>query len=139
MAKKVKKEMKLQVEVGKANPATLGPALGQAGVNIGEFVNQFNEKTKGTSGKASVLLTVYDDRTFDMVLRTPPVTSLILKAAGIKSGSGKAGVKKAGKLTEAQIREIAETKLPDLNTEDVEQAMKTVAGSARSMGVEVGV
>jgi large subunit ribosomal protein L11 len=139
MAKKVTKQLKLQIEAGKANPAPpLGPALGQAGVNIGEFVNQFNDKTKEMMGdKVSVLLNVYEDRSFDFVLKTPPVTSLILKAAGVKSGSGKAGSKYAGKITKAQVKEIAEVKMPDLNAHDVEAAMKIVEGSARSAGIEV--
>jgi large subunit ribosomal protein L11 len=138
MAKLVK-QIKLQVPGGKANPAPpLGPVLGQAGVNIGEFVNQFNAQTQDQMGqKVSVLLNVYDDRTFDFIIKTPPVTSLILKAAGLKSGSGKTGTKKAGTITEAQCREIAEIKLPDLNAHDVEAAMKIVAGSCRSMGIEV--
>ncbi len=133
------KQLKLQIDAGKANPAPpLGPALGQAGVNIGEFVNQFNAATQDQMGsKVSVLLNVYDDRSFDFVLKTPPVTSLILKAAGLKSGSGKTGTKKAGSITEAQCREIAETKMPDLNAHDVEAAMKIVAGSCRSMGITV--
>lgn len=141
MAKKVTKQLKLQIEAGKANPAPpLGPALGQAGVNIGEFVNQFNDKTKEMMGdKVSVLLNVYEDRSFDFVLKTPPVTSLILKAAGVKSGSGKTGSKYAGKITKAQVKEIAETKMPDLNAHDVEAAMKIVEGSARSAGIEVVV
>lgn len=138
MAKLVK-QLKLQVEAGKANPAPpLGPALGQAGVNIGEFVNQFNAQTQNQMGsKVSVLVNVYDDRSFDFVIKTPPVASLILKAAGVKSGSGKPNSKKAGKITEAQLREIAEIKMPDLNAHDVEAAMKIVAGSCRSMGIEV--
>lgn len=139
MAKKITKQLKLQVEAGKANPAPpLGPALGQAGVNIGEFVNQFNEQTRDQMGdKLSVLLTVYDDRSFTFILKSPPTASLILKAAGLKSGSGKAGSKSAGKITKAQVREIAEIKMPDLNAHDVEAAMKIVEGSARSAGVEV--
>lgn len=138
MAKKLARKMKLQVPAGKANPAPpLGPALGQAGVNIGEFVNQFNEKTKEMTGTVSVVLSVFDDRSFDFILKTSPVSSLIKEAAGIKSGSQKPGIKKAGKITKAKIREIAEYKLPDLNAHDVEAAMLIVEGSARSMGVEV--
>lgn len=139
MSKKVTKQLKLQVEAGKANPAPpLGPALGQAGVNIGEFVNQFNEQTRDQMGsKVSVLLTVYEDRSFDFILKTPPASSMILKAAGVKSGSGKAGGKAVGKITKAQVREIAEVKLPDLNAHDIEAAMKIIEGSARSAGIEV--
>lgn len=138
MAKLIK-QLKLQIDAGKANPAPpLGPALGQAGVNIGEFVNQFNAQTQDQIGsKVSVLVNVYEDRSFDFVIKTPPAASLILKAAGVKSGSGKPNSKKAGKITEAQLREIAETKMPDLNAHDVEAAMKIIAGSCRSMGIEV--
>ena len=130
--------MKLQIPAGKAAPAPpLGPALGQAGVNIGEFVNQFNEKTREMQGTVSVVLSVYDDRSFDFILKTSPVSSLIKNAIGVKSGSQKPGIKKAGKITKAQVREIAEYKLPDLNAHDVEAGMKIVEGSARSMGIEV--
>lgn len=130
--------MKLQVPAGKAAPAPpLGPALGQAGVNIGEFVNQFNEKTREMDGMVSVVLSVYDDRSFDFILKTSPVSSLVKKAAGVQSGSQKPGIKKAGKITKAQVREIAEYKMPDLNAHDVEAAMKIVEGSARSMGIQV--
>jgi len=138
MAKKITKQLKLQIPAGKANPAPpLGPALGQAGVNISAFVQDFNAKTADMKGTVSILMTVYDDRSFEYVLKTPPTTSMILAAAGMDKGSGKPGAKKAGKITEAQLREIAETKLPDLNANDVEAAMKIVAGSARSMGVEI--
>lgn len=139
MAKKVQKTLKLQIRGGQANPAPpLGPALGQAGVNIGEFVNQFNDATKDQMGEVvSVVLNVYDDRSFDFVIKTPPTSSLIMKAAGIKGGSGKNKVKKAGSITEAQVREIAEIKLPDLNANDVEAAMNIVKGSCVSMGIEV--
>lgn len=130
--------MKLQVPAGKAVPAPpLGPALGQAGVNIGEFVNQFNEKTREMKGIVSVVLSVYDDRSFDFILKTAPASSMIKQAAGVASGSQKPGIKKAGKITKAQVREIAEYKLPDLNAHDVEAAMKIVEGSARSMGIDV--
>lgn len=138
MAKLVK-QLKLQIDAGKANPAPpLGPALGQAGVNIGEFVNQFNAATQDQMGsKVSVLLNVYDDRTFDFILKTPPVSSLILKAAGVKSGSGKPNSKKAGKITDAQLTEIAEIKMPDLNAHDIDAAKQIVAGSCRSMGIQI--
>lgn len=139
MAKKLQKKMKLQIRGGQANPAPpLGPALGQAGVNIGEFVNQFNDATKDQMGEmVSVVLNVYEDRSFDFALKTAPASSLILKAAGLKSGSGKNAVKKVGSITKDQVREIAEAKMPDLNAHDVEAAMKIIEGSARSMGVEV--
>jgi large subunit ribosomal protein L11 len=138
MAKLVK-QIKLQIEAGKANPAPpLGPALGQAGVNISEFVNQFNAATMDQMGsKLSVVIDVFDDRSFKFILKTPPVTGLILKAAGIKGGSGKPNAKKAGKITEAQLTEIAEIKMPDLNAHDIEAAKKIVAGSCRSMGVDI--
>jgi large subunit ribosomal protein L11 len=139
MAKKLQKQLKLQVPAGKATPAPpLGPALGQAGVNISQFVNDFNDATKDKMGEVcSVVLNVYDDRSFDFVIKTPPVTSLILKAAGLKSGSGKNRVKKVGKITKAQVQEIAEIKMPDLNAKDIEGAMRIVEGSCRSAGVEV--
>ncbi len=138
MAKLVK-QIKLQIEAGKANPAPpLGPALGQAGVNISEFVNQFNAATMDQMGnKLSVVIDVFDDRTFKFILKTPPVTGLILRAAGIKGGSAKPNAKKAGKITEAQLTEIAQIKMPDLNAHDIEAAKKIVAGSCRSMGIDV--
>jgi len=138
MAKLVKK-LKLQIDAGKANPAPpLGPALGQAGINISEFVNQFNAATQDQMGnKLSVVVNVYDDRSFDFILKTPPVAGLILKAAGLKSGSGKPNTKKAGKITDAQLAEIAEIKMPDLNAHDIDAAKKIVAGSCRSMGIEI--
>ena len=137
--KEVTKKIKLQIEGGKANAAPpLGPALGQAGVNIGEFVNQFNEKTREMMGDIiPVVISVYEDRSFSFVTKTPPASRLILKAIGQKKGSGKNLVKKAGSITKTQIKEIAETKMVDLNANDVEQAMKIIEGTARSMGVEV--
>ncbi len=139
MAKQVVKKIKLQVEAGKANPAPpLGPALGQAGVNIGEFVNQFNEKTKEMMGDViPVVISVYEDRSFDFVIKTSPASRLILKAIGQKKGSGKNLIKKAGTITKAQVKEIAETKMEDLNANDIEAGMKIIEGTARSMGVEV--
>src|SRR3989344_7097060 len=124
MAKVVKK-LKLQIPGGKATPAQpVGPALGQAGINIGEFVMKFNEATKASVGDIiPVEISVYEDRTFSFTLKTPPAASLLLKAAGVEKGSGKNAVSKAGKVSKAQIREIAEKKLPDLKTETVEQAM----------------
>ncbi len=139
MAKKVEKKIKVQVMAGKANPAPpLGPALGQAGVNIGEFVNQFNDKTKDMGGDLiPVEVSVYEDRSFSFVLKTPPASSLIIKAAGIKKGSGKNTTSKAGSVTKAQIREISEKKMVDLNAATFEAADKIIEGTARSMGVEV--
>jgi large subunit ribosomal protein L11 len=139
MAKKIVKKIKAEVPGGKATPAgTLGPALGQAGVNIGEFVNRFNEKTRELGGDIiPVVISVYEDRSFDFVLKTPPASRLILKALGQEKGSGTNTAKKVGKLTKAQVKEIAERKMPDLNAGSVEQAMKIIAGTARSMGVEV--
>ena len=139
MAKKITKKLKLQIPAGKATPAQpVGPALGQAGINIGEFVTKFNEATRPMMGDIiPVEITVYEDRSFSFVLKTPPASYLILKAAGVEKGSGKSLVSKAGKVTKAQVREIAEKKLPDLNTDNVEQAMKIIEGSARSLGIEV--
>ncbi len=135
----VKKILKLQIPAGQANPAPpIGPALGQAGINIGEFVTKFNEMTRPMMGDVvTVEITVFDDRTFKFILKTPPATGLIKKAAGIQKGSGKAGASKAGSITKAQVREIAEKKMPDLNAHDIEQAMKIIEGSARSMGVTI--
>ena len=139
MAKEVTKKIKLQIDAGKASAAPpLGPALGQAGVNIGEFVNQFNEKTREMMGNIiPVVISVYEDRSFDFIIKTSPASRLILKAIGEKKGSGKNLVKKAGTITKAQVKEIAETKMEDLNTNDIEAAMKIIEGTARSMGVEV--
>ena len=139
MAKKITKKLKLVIPAGKANPAPpVGPALGQAGVNIGEFVKQFNDATKNMMGDVvPVDISVYEDRTFTFVLKTPPASSLILKALGKEKGSGKNAVSKIGTLSKAQVKEIAEKKMPDLNANDIDAAMKIIAGSARSMGVEV--
>ncbi len=139
MAKKIVKKLKLQIPGGKATPAQpVGPALGQAGINIGEFVMKFNEATKASIGDIiPVEISVYEDRTFSFTLKTPPAASLLLKAAGVEKGSGKNSVSKAGKVSKAQVREIAEKKLPDLNTTSVDQAMKTIEGTARSMGIEI--
>ena len=124
---------------GKATPAPpLGPTLGQAGVNIGDFTKKFNDATKNMAGDLiPVVINVYEDRTYDFILKTPPASSLILKALKKEKGSGKPNLSKIGTLTKAQLKEIAEKKLPDLNANDVEAAMKVVAGTARSMGVEV--
>ncbi len=139
MAKKVTKKLKLVIAAGKANPAPpIGPALGQAGINIGEFVTKFNAATKDMMGDlVPVVVSVYEDRTFSFVTKTPPASSLIMKAIKIENGSGKPNTSKVGKITKAQLRAIAEKKLPDLNATDIDQAMKIIAGSARSMGVDV--
>ena len=139
MAKKLVKKLKLQIPAGKANPAPpVGPALGQAGVNIGEFVTKFNAATAPMSGDIiPVEISVFDDRSFTFVLKTPPASNLLLKALGIEKGSGKNAVSKVGTVTKAQLRTIAEKKMSDLNANDVEQAIKIIAGTARSMGIEV--
>ena len=139
MAKKVTGMIKLQVEAGKANPAPpIGPALGQHGVNIPGFCKEFNERTKNEIGMIiPVVITVYSDRSFSFITKTPPVPVLIKKALGIESGSGVPNKTKVGQLTQAQVREIAEKKMPDLNAGSVEAAMSMVKGTARSMGVTV--
>ena len=136
MAKKVTKKLKLVIQGGAATPAgKTGPALGQAGVNIGEFVKQFNDATKDMKGDVvPVEISVYEDRTFSFVVKTPPASSLILKAIGKEKGSGKNTVSKVGTLSRAQLKEIAEKKMKDLNANDIEAAMKIIAGSAPSMG-----
>ena len=137
--KKVAKKIKLQISAGKATPTPpVGPALGQAGVNIGEFITKFNAATASMIGDIiPVEISVYDNRTFDFVLKTPPASNLLVKAAGVEKGSGTNTKKKAGKVTKEQLREIAEKKMKDLTAASVEAAMKTVAGTARSMGIEI--
>jgi len=139
MAKKITKKIKLQIMAAKATPAPpLGPALGQAGINIGDFVTKFNAATSKMAGdKVGVQIVVYEDRSYDFVIKTPPVTGLILKAAGVEKGSGKNASTKVGKITRAQALEIAQKKMADLNAKDDEGAIAIVAGSARSMGIEV--
>ncbi|MBQ4061936.1 MAG: 50S ribosomal protein L11 [Christensenellaceae bacterium] len=139
MAKKVTGFIKLQIPAGKATPAPpVGPALGQHGVNIMEFVKQFNEKTAKQVGLViPVVITVYQDRSFTFITKTPPAAVLIKKACKIESGSGVPNKTKVASITKDQIREIAETKMPDLNAASVEAAMSMVAGTARSMGVTV--
>ena len=139
MVKKVERKLKLQIPAGKANPAPpVGPALGQVGVNIRDFVNRFNDATKDMGGDIiPVEISVYDDRSFDFVLKTSPASRMILKTIGKPKGSGKNVVSKAGEIPQKQLEEIAEAKLEDLNTNDVKQGAKIIAGTARSMGVEV--
>lgn len=139
MARKVMKVVKLQVPAAKASPAPpVGPALGQAGVNIMAFVKEFNERTAQQAGLIiPVEISVFEDRSFTFITKTPPAAILLLKAAGLESGSGEPNRKKVAKVSSAKIREIAETKMPDLNAANVEAAMKMVEGTARSMGIEV--
>ena len=139
MAKKVSKFVKLQVEAGKATPAPpVGPALGQAGVNIMAFVQEFNARTAKQQGLIiPVEITVYEDRSFTFITKTPPAAVLLKKAAGLEKASGEPNKNKVGKVTKQQVREIAETKMPDLNANDVEAAMLMVEGTARSMGITV--
>ncbi|MEK7479837.1 MAG: 50S ribosomal protein L11 [Patescibacteria group bacterium] len=137
MAKEVTKIIKLQIEAGKATPAPpVGTALGPAGVNIGEFVNQFNNQTKAMIGSiVPVLLTVYKDRSFTFIVKKPPASRLILKAMGLEKGSQKAQTK-VGKLTKQQLEAVATEKMEDLNANSMEQAKKIIAGTARSMGID---
>ena len=139
MAKKVLTLIKLQIPGGQANPAPpVGPALGQHGINIMEFVKAFNAQTSNDMGVTiPVVITVYEDRSFTFITKTPPAAKLILKAAGIEKGSGVPQKDKVATLSQAQVREIAETKMPDLNSVNIESAMVQVAGTARSMGVTV--
>lgn len=139
MAKKITKKLKLQIPAGKANPAPpVGTALGPAGVNIGDFVQKFNAATQQMIGNIiPVEISVYEDRTYDFILKTPPASDMLLKAVKKDKGSGKPNTSKIGTVTKQQIREIAEKKMPDLNASDIEQAMKIIAGTARSMGIDV--
>jgi large subunit ribosomal protein L11 len=139
MAKKIIKTLKLQATGGAATPAPpLGPTLGQAGINIGEFVTKFNAATQEMRGEVvPAVVTVYEDRTFDFILKTPPASALILKALKKDKGSGKPNTSKIGSISMAQVREIAEKKMPDLNANDLDAASKIIAGTARSMGVDV--
>jgi len=140
MAKKVKTQIKLQIPAGKANPAPpVGPALGQHGLNIAEFCQKFNAATsKLPPGEITpIVITVYDDRTYSFITKTPPASVLVKQAAGIESGSKNALLTKVAKITKAQVRAIAEKKMPDLNTADIEAAMRMIEGTARQMGVEI--
>lgn len=139
MAKKIKAVVKLQITAGKATPAPpIGTALGPQGINIAQFVKDFNDQTAQMGDMViPAEVTIFDDRTFSFILKTPPVANLIMKAVGIPKGAANPLLNKVGKITKAQVREIAEQKMVDLNTTDVEAAMNTVMGTARSMGVEV--
>ncbi len=139
MAKKVVGEVKLQIPAGAANPAPpVGPALGQHGVNIMGFCKEFNAKTKGQEGFIiPVVITIYADRSFSFITKTPPASDLLKKAAGIAKGSGEPNKNKVGRVTMKQVEEIAKTKMPDLNTRSLESAVRIIAGSARSMGLDV--
>ena len=139
MAKKVMTNIKLQIPAGQANPAPpVGPALGQHGLNIMDFCKMFNDKTKDQMGMIiPVVITVFQDRSFTFITKTPPAAVLLRKAAGVEKGSGEPNRTKVGKVSLAKVREIAEIKAPDLNSNDVEAAMRMVMGTARSMGLEV--
>ncbi len=140
MAKKVKTQIKLQIPAASATPAPpIGPALGQHGVNIMDFCNQFNAKTKSMEPGMIVpaVITIYEDRSFSFVLKMPPVSALIKKAAGLAKASGQPNKNKVGKITKKQVLEIAKQKMPDLNTDNLESAIKTIEGTARSMGIEI--
>ena len=139
MAKRVRGYVKLQIPAGKATPAPpIGPALGQHGVAIMDFCKQYNERTQSMAGQiVPVLITVYEDRSFSFVTKTPPAADLLRRAAGVEKGSGRPNAERAGRVTSAQVREIAETKLRDLNAVDIDGAIKQVEGTARSMGIEV--
>ena len=139
MAKEVKAVVKIQINAGKANPAPpVGPALAQHGLNIAEFCQKFNEATKDQVGFViPAEVTIYKDRSYTFILKTPLASELLKKAAGIEKGSGEPNKKMVGKVTKAQVKEIAEKKLKDLNTTDIEQAMKIIGGTAKNMGIEI--
>ncbi|MCD4761425.1 50S ribosomal protein L11 [bacterium] len=139
MAKKILTKIKLQIPGGQANPSPpIGPALGQHGLNIQEFCTRFNDKTKDKMGDiVPVEITVYEDRSFEFIMKTSPAAILLKKAAKLKKGSGKPNTEKIGSITKAQLKEIAETKMPDLNTDDIEMAMRIIAGTAKQMGLEI--
>ena len=139
MAKKIVGSIKLQIPAAKATPAPpVGPALGQRGINIMEFCKKFNAMTGDKAGMVvPVIITVYDDRSFSFVVKTPPASFLLKKAANLKSGSAEPNKKKVGKITKAQLKEIAELKMKDLTANDIDAAMKIIAGTARSMGLEI--
>ncbi len=140
MAKKIIAKVKLQIPAGKATPAPpVGPALAQHGLNIADFCKQFNDKTADQQGSIiPVELTVFEDKTYDFKLKKPPVSDLLKKAAGIEKGSGEPNKVKVAKITKEQLKRIAQQKMPDFNTEDIEAAMKIVEGTAKNMGIEIG-
>jgi len=139
MAKKVKKVLVLQIQAAKATPAPpIGPSLAPYGINLAEFVKQFNDMSRPMIGfKVPVEITVYEDRTFSLILKQPPASELLKKAAGIEAGSGIPNKKKVAKITKAQLKKIAEQKMPDLNASTIEAAMRTIAGTARNMGIDI--
>lgn len=139
MAKKIKAIVKIAIQAGSANPAPpVGTALGPHGIKIMDFCNEFNEKTKDQRGSViPAVVTIYEDRSFEFILKRPPVPDMIKKAAGIQKGTGTPGKEKVGKLTMAQVEQIAQAKMPDLNTKDLEAAKRSVIGTAKSMGVEI--
>ena len=139
MAKSIKTKLKLQIEAGKANPAPpIGPALGQHGINIADFCKKFNEATKDMIGDVvPAEITIYEDRTFDFILKTPPASALLKKAAGVEKGAATPNTQKVGKVTKDDVRKIAERKMVDLNTNNIEAAMKIIEGTAKNMGIEV--
>lgn len=139
MAKKVKSIIKLQIEAAKANPAPpVGPALAPHGINISEFCQKFNDMSKDQIGsKVSAKITIYEDRTYDLELKQPLTSDMLKKAAGIEKGSGAPNKKKVAKITKAQLKEIAQKKMPDFNTDDIERAMKIIEGTAKNMGIEI--
>jgi len=139
MAKKIKAIVKIAIQAGSANPAPpVGTALGPHGIKIMDFCNEFNEKTKDQRGSViPAIVTIFEDRSFEFVLKKPPVSDMIKKMAGISKGTGTAGKEKVGKLTLAQVEQIAQAKMPDLNTKDLEAAKRSVIGTAKSMGVEI--
>ncbi|MEA3295713.1 MAG: 50S ribosomal protein L11 [Patescibacteria group bacterium] len=139
MMKTIKATIKLQIPAGKATPAPpVGPALAQHGLNISDFCQQFNDKTREQEGfKIPVEISVYEDRTYDFITKQPPASELLKKAVGIEKGSGKPNKKKVAKITKEQLKKVAEKKMTDLNANDIEQAMKIVEGTAKSMGIEI--
>ena len=138
MAKKIKSIVKLQIPAGKANPAPpVGPALAPHGLNIAEFCQKFNDETNGKEGAIPTIVTIYEDRSYDLKIKEPLTSDLLKKAAGIEKGSGEPNRKKVGKITQEQLEEIAKKKMPDLNTEDIKQAVKIIAATANNMGIEI--
>ena len=138
MAKKIKSVVKLQIPAGKANPAPpVGPALAPHGLNIAEFCQKFNNATNNKEGTIPTVVTIYEDRSYDLKIKEPLTSDLLKKAAGIEKGSGEPNRKKVGKITQKQLEEIARKKMPDLNTEDIKQAIKIIGATAKNMGIEI--